>query len=78
LRVKRICRPVSKGHLNLQCATAFGGTFSFLQTHKAKQKKLKSHQANALGQQRTRNNEGITRVWQKWRFIASYDSFSYI
>jgi len=46
-----------------------------LQMHKAKQKKQKSHQANALGQQRTRNNEGITRVWQKWRFSASYDSF---
>jgi hypothetical protein len=25
---------------------AFGGTFAFLQTHKAKQKKQKSHQAN--------------------------------
>jgi len=21
-----------------------------------------------------KNNEGITRVWQKWRFSASYDS----
>jgi hypothetical protein len=31
-------------------ANAFGGTFAFLQPHKAKQKKQKSHQANAPSQ----------------------------
>jgi hypothetical protein len=57
-----------------------------LQTHKAKQKKAKeppsqrTKTAVATDKQAKteKDNEGITRVWQKWRFSASYDSFSYI
>jgi hypothetical protein len=40
-------------------ANAFGGTFAFLQPHKAKQKKQKSHQANAPRQ--TQNDNEQTR-----------------
>jgi hypothetical protein len=56
-----------------------------LQTHKAK-KKAKEPPGNLTktavetDKQATteKNNEGITRVWQKWRFSASYDSLCYI
>ncbi len=37
-------------HKRNEIAHAFGGTFAFLQTHKANQKMQKSHQANAHGQ----------------------------
>lgn len=37
-------------HKRNEIAHAFGGTFAFLQTHKANQKMQKSHQANAQGQ----------------------------
>ncbi len=49
----------------------------FLQTHKAKQKTAKELPSQRTTtrqwidkQQPRKKNEGITRIWQKWRFSA--------
>ena len=72
-------------HKRNEIANAFVGTFAFSPTLYLTQKKQKSLQATApktadYGQTNhdpKKNNEGITRVWQKWRFSASYDNFLY-
>jgi len=61
--------------LKQKYANAFGGTFAFLQTHKAKQKKQKSHQAIAprhrkqwTTEQRQKERQQVTAPTQKAGF----------
>jgi len=65
-----------------ELANAFGGTFAFLPTQKAKQKMQKSHQSTAQGQckldrtdLRPKRATSANSSLAKWRVTCFYDSF---
>ncbi len=72
----------SQKTFNLTMCHRFWWHICFFQTAQANAKKAKEPSGNRTktavetDKQATteKNNEGITRVWQKWRFSASYDS----